>query len=390
MGNYLLNNETLKIELHFDKAEYINLDDTTKKAIKSNFLFSRYNSAWVSRCKWPHTGHAEDIAKRIGLENAGTQGEMLSFEEQQERKAERAERRAERYEYKSDKAYKEGERLQAPIERMHGDIAFFTQPNINTSAGRAFTRQRNRMWDAWERGFEEFKKSNYYKEAAEAARRTAQKPNDIGFCERRIKEAEKDIRAQKKNINTWYQPRLDKINNGEKVYNAYTHEEITADEVMEQIDRAELIIEQAISKIAYYTQCIEDLGGMQYNKDNIKPGYIVKIGRYREPVEIISTGKVNVTYKSSCGFTLKASYGEIVEVVKAEEAKQEAQPFKAGETFTVCNKEYTITKATDKTVTIKGDNKEYRRTPKKRYIPCENRERWCLEVIEGYMGTVYR
>lgn len=390
MGEYLLNNETMKIELHFDKVEYMNLDETTKRTIKSNFLFSRYNNSWVSRCKWPNTSRAEAIAKQLGLENAGTQGEMLSFEEQQERKAARAERRADRYEYKSDKAHKEGERLQAPIERMHGDIAFFTQPNINTSAGRAFTRQRNRMWDAWERGFEEFKKSEYYKEAAETARKTAQKPTDKGFCERRIKEAEKDIRAQKKNIDTWYQPRLDKINNGGKVYNAYTHEEVTADEIMEQIDRAELIIEQAISKIAYYSQCIEDLGGLQYNKDNIKPGYIVRVGRYKEPVEVISTGKVNITYKSSCGFTLTASYAEISEVIKAEEAKPEAQPFKAGEKFTIRGQEYEITKATDKTVTIKSADGEYRRTPKKRFIPCENRDRWCLAVEDGYMGTIYR
>lgn len=390
MGTYLLNMETQKIEMHFDKAEYLALDDTQKKTIKSNFLFSRYSGAWVSRCKFPHTYHAEKIAQQLGLENAGKQGEMLTFEEQQERKAERAERRAERYEYKSDKAIQEGRRLQAPIDRMHGDIAFFTQPNINTSAGRAFTRQRNRMWDAWERGFDEFKKSEYYKEAAETARRTAQKPNDIGFCERRIKEAEKDIKAQEKNIKTWYEPRLEKINNGEKIYYKYTHEEVTAEEVIEQIERAELIIEQAISKIAYYSQCIEELGGMKYSKDNIKSGYLVRISRYKDPVEVISTGKVNITYKSHCGLELKASYGEIVEIVKAEEAKQEAQPFKVGEKFTLRNQEYEIIKASDKTVTIKGPEGEFRRTPKKRFIPCEGRDRWCLSIDEYYQGTIYR
>lgn len=44
---------------------------------------------------------------------------------------------------------------------MHGDIAFFTQPNINSSAGRAFANKR--MFAAYERGFEEFKKSEYYR-----------------------------------------------------------------------------------------------------------------------------------------------------------------------------------------------------------------------------------
>lgn len=59
------------------------------------------------------------------------------------------------------------------------------------------------MFAAWERGFDEFKKSEYYAERAEAARQTAAetKPTDKGFIIRRIKEAEKTIRAQKKILN---------------------------------------------------------------------------------------------------------------------------------------------------------------------------------------------
>lgn len=389
MSEYIMNQETGKIELHFDKSDYLSLDDAAKREIKSNFLFSRYAGAWISRCKFPNTYRAEQIAKKLGLDNGGKTGEVLTFEEQQERKAERAERRAERYECKSEKAYNEGKRLQAPIDRMHGDIAFFTQPNINSSSGRAFTRQRNRMFDAWERGFEEFKKSQYYQEAAENARRSAQKPTDKGFCERRIKEAEKTIRDQKKNIENWYQPRLEKIAAGEKVVNAYTREEVTAADVLESIERAEQIIEQAISKIVYYKQCIEDLGGLQFSKENIKPGYIVKLSRWGA-AEIVSTGSVNFTYKTQHGFELKAAYSEILEVIEAKESKKEAQPFKVGETFTLCNKEYTIIKASNTTVTIKCGDLEYRKTPKKRFIPCEGRDRWCLAVNDGYMGTVYR
>ena len=388
MSEYLFNNETGKIELHFDKADYISLEDSKKREIKSNFLWSRGAGAWVSRCKFPHTYRAEAIAKSLGLENAGKTGEVLTFAEQQERKAERAERRAERYEYKSEKAHNEGKRLQAPIDRMHGDIAFFTQPNINTSAGRAFTRQRNRMFDAWERGFAEFKKSEYYAEAAETARKTAQKPTDIGFCDRRIKEAEKTIRDQKKNIETWYQPRLEKINAGQ-IIKDWNGNQVTADDVLEQIERAELIIEQAISKVVYYKECIEDLGGLKYNKDNIKPGYLVNIGRYGT-VEVVSTGKVNIVFKTQNGFELKAAYPEILGVVKAEEKKPEPHPFKAGEVFTIQDKEYTIIKATDKTVTIKTGDRVYNKKPQKRFIPCERRDRWCLSLTDYYMGTVYR
>lgn len=37
MGKYIHNLETNKIELHFDKSEYMGLSDEQKKEIKSNF-----------------------------------------------------------------------------------------------------------------------------------------------------------------------------------------------------------------------------------------------------------------------------------------------------------------------------------------------------------------
>ena len=158
MSEFIMNMETQKLELHFEKADYMALSGELKKEIKSNFLFSRKAGAWISRAKFPNLS-----------ENA------------------------------RDKAVA----LQKNINDMRGDIAFFTQQSINSSSGRAFTNRRNRMFAAWERGFDEFKKSEYYAERAEAARQTAAetKPTDKGFIIRRIKEAEKTIRAQKKILN---------------------------------------------------------------------------------------------------------------------------------------------------------------------------------------------
>ena len=146
---YQTNRETGKLELIFDKAEYQALPDEQKREIKSNFLFARSIGGWVSRCKFPNLYRAEEVARRLGADNRGKTGEALTFAEQQEHKAERAEARAERMENRSDRAAAEGKRLQKPIDDMHGDIAFFTQPNISSSAGRAFTNRRNKMWSAW-------------------------------------------------------------------------------------------------------------------------------------------------------------------------------------------------------------------------------------------------
>lgn len=290
MNNYFIENlETGKIELYFEKSLYMAFEDSQKQTIKSNFLFSRHSSAWISRRKYPNLYGLKDLAKSLGLEDGGTEGERLSFEDQEQIRIAKAERRADKYEYKADKADKEGERLTAPIDRMHGDIAFFTQPNINTTAGRAFTRQRERIWDSWERGMEEHRKADQYRDRAETARQAAELPA-IDFCQRRIDEASAAIRKLQK----WANP-----------------------------DPERIAAEQ--SKIEYYKAMIEKQGGIQYNKDNITKGQLVKVKRWGM-VKVVRTGPKNITfaftekhmtYADGSPMEGKAAYSEILEVVNA-------------------------------------------------------------------------
>ncbi len=338
MNNYYVTNmETNKLELHFDKATYQALSDAEKSEIKSNFLFSRAGSCWVSRCKFPSLYRAEQVAQKIGLENAGKIG-THSFEAEMEAKQARAEARAERYDGYSDNAAARGTALQKPIEDMHGDIAFFTQPNINTSAGRAFTNRRNRMWSSWERGFEEFKKSEYFQERAEAARRTAAgcKMQDVAFCERRIKEAQHDINAQKKNIDVCNE-RLEKLAKGEPL-TGYWGEAIEDNEesIRARLDRYETIAEQAADKIAYYTAMIEAQGGYKFTKDNINVGDVVSLTSHRWTVTVERKGKVNFVGKDKqTGMALTYQFAEIKEVIAHGDPEKVEHPFKVGDVFTV-------------------------------------------------------
>lgn len=328
MGEYFRNMETNKLELHFSKEEYAELPDETKREIRSNFLFSRKAQAWVSRCKFPNLWRAEQVAKKIGLEDAGQSGEKLTFAEMQEKKAEKAERRAARYDTKSIRAEERGEELQKPIRDMHGDIAFFTQPNINSSAGRAFTRRRQRMFDAFDRGFEEFKKSEYYKECAETARRTAaqaKKPSDKGFCQRRINEAEASIRALKRSI-TEYEGYKTTLENGEipKDKWGYDLKNITMESVENALNRWYEIMENEIQKAVYYRECIEELGGIQFTRENLNKGDIIEIrfvGTRNILAKIVRFGTKNVTYEEvgvtdGRAWTGKVPYAEIIRVVK--------------------------------------------------------------------------
>lgn len=403
IGTYFFNKETNKLELHFDKDTYMSLSDEDKSDIKSNYLFSRKSEAWVSRAKFPNLWRAEAVANRLGLTNLGSVGETLSYREQLEVKAEKAENRATRYEAKSEKAIERGNNLQKPIHDMHGDIAFFTQPNINSSAGRAFTNKRNKMFAAYEKGFEEFKKSEYYAERAEIARATASgiKPTDKGFCLRRIEEAEKVIKAQKKNLEA-YKEKIKSIESG-KVLKRYDGSIVSVNEIQEYIEKSELLIEQSISKSVYYHECLEELGGIGFSKENIKNGYIVELKR-RGRCLVDSTGPKNISYTildgGAKGLGGSASYAEIVKIISSENNLINYQhPFKVGEKYTVKHwngdnyedKEFIITKTTQERVTLKsGTDKAITRKPRRFRNGSSDKNTWALCIYENLNGTIYK
>ena len=76
-------NDNDKVVLSFDKEYYMSLSDELKKEIKSNFLFSRKSSAWISRGYWRNKAYAyEKILKKHGLSLAAAKAqEQLTPEE---------------------------------------------------------------------------------------------------------------------------------------------------------------------------------------------------------------------------------------------------------------------------------------------------------------------
>ena len=386
---YIINRETEKLELHFSKEEYQALPESDKGKIKSSFLFSKRGGCWVSRAKIPNLWRAEQVAKSLGAENQGKTGELLSFEEKRERKAARAKEGAERMDARADAAEQRGEQLQKPINARRGDIAFFTQPNINTSAGRAFTRKRERMFAAFDRGFEEFKKSEYYAQRAEIARRTANLENskDKAFCDRRVKDAQKNIKAIQKNLDH-YHAMLECDGMGEQ-QKRFDGTPIERAEIERWIEDAEERLESEISRLCYYQSCIDDLGGVQFSKENIKPGYVVKIKHYND-CTVLRTGPKNIIYRTPNGFNLTAAYAEILEIVKAEEEVKPTHPFKVGEEFTVSSLQagawvpdtWEVIKATAATVTLKNQATGKTVNKKPRIGWTSSGEKWKISVGE--------
>lgn len=395
MNNYFIENlETGKLELHFEKAAYTALSDEQKNAIKGAFLWGRNSGCWISRCKRPNLYYPRKIAESIGLEDAGKTGKKLSFAEQMQQKAERADRRADRYESYADNAAARGETLQKPIRNMHGDIAFFTQPNINTNAGRSFTNRRNKMFAAFDKGFEEFRKSAYWKDRAVAARTTAGQAElkDRAFVSRRIAERERDIRALKRGIES-NEKMLQEMNAG-KSFTRFNGKPYTTEEIQERLNEQLDYMEDKLDELGFYQGCLETLGGAQFSKANIKPGYTVKVQRFGAAV-VVSTGPKNITARLSTGGVLKFAYAEILQIIsdKAQETPQ--HPFKIGDTFschrwnseamTYENATFTIVKASASTVTLQaGSEKPFIRKPCRHAWADVNE--WYLRITDSFDG----
>ena len=405
MKPYIFNLETTKIELHFEKSEYTALSDEQKSDLKSAFLWSRAGGCWVSRAKEPNLRRAKQVATKLGFTEEQREGERLSFSEQIERQTERAERRAERYEQYAENAAQRGAVLQQPLNRMHGDVAFFTQPIIAGHAGsQPFARRREKMFAQYEKGFEEYRKSGYFQDRARTARETADgaKYRDVAYLDRRIKECKREIKARKKNI-IHYEETLAAIENGEKK-KRIDGTPITAETVTGWMEHEYELIEKAMDKQGFLEACVDQCGGIRFSKDNVKIGYHVKVKGDRY-AEVIGAGPQNITYRiltgGAKGMVLTASYAEITEVVKTEE-RQEAHPFTVGERFTAeqyvrvddslrwerVRVTYEIIKASSKTIRLKpvdGDGKAITRKPRKAYNGS-----WCFSIDDSYSNTFFK
>ncbi|MGE4284960.1 MAG: DUF3560 domain-containing protein [Clostridia bacterium] len=334
MGKYILNQETQKIELHFEKSDYMALSEELKKKINSNFLWSNKNRAWVSRSTKNHYW-ALKVAEMLGLENGGKEGERLSYAEQLERKADRAEVRAERFETYADNAERRGNNLSAALDAYRGDIAFFTQPIIAGHSGsQAFARRREKIFQRYRKGLDEYRKSDYFRDRATTAKNTASmdKLKDRVYLHNRIKEQNATIKKLQGNIVT-YEDRIFRIQNGEVLKN-YHNETLTVAQIETWLESSLEKMEYELDKLAFFENTLDDLGGIQFSQDNIKVGYIVKV-KNSGRCEIVSAGPVNVKYKildgGAAGMVLTDPYAAITEILAVKETPKVVNPYQVGD-----------------------------------------------------------
>jgi hypothetical protein len=362
MGKYILNCETQKIELYFSKSEYLALSEEQKKEIKSAFLFSGKAGAWVSRSTNNHYW-ALKVAEKLGLENGGKVGERLSYAEELEHQTEKAEARAERYEQYSENAEKRAVNLQSEFNKLRKDWSWLTQPIIAGHAGsRAFGNHKAKVMARYEKGFEEYQKSEYYQDRAATARATADntKLKDKVYIDKKIKECNKTLKIYQEHI-VKYEEALYKIQQGETLKNR-AGEVLTVEYIEQRIADQLEKYEWEYDKLEFFENCLADLGGIIHSKDNIGAGYIVEMKRWGK-CEILSTGPMNVTYKilegGAAGLGGTEPYAAINEILEVKEALKIENPFQVSDILCHYNmggnriiKAYQVIKTTETGVKI--------------------------------------
>lgn len=341
--NYIFNKETQKIELPLSKEEYNDLSQELKREVKGAFLFSGKAQAWVSRSTKNHY-RAIRVAKLLGFENEEVKGKMLSFTEEIDRKIEKAELKQEKYIELADGAIKKAEGLQKEFNSFRGDIAFLTQPIIRGHKGsESFGKQRERIMNRYTKGFDEYRKSEYFRSKAEDMQNiiNGEKFKNRVYLNNRINECKKNIKVYEKNI-TWAEN-----NNLNKV--SYWLEKL----------------EYEIDKLAFMENALDKIGGIKFSKDYLKPGYYVLIREIWSEILKLNKKTVEVQPLQSnlkC-FILKYEYGEISEmkIPKGFKEKEEIKnPYNVGDIVVATSYAgsrimyaYQVIKATLKCVIIK-------------------------------------
>lgn len=308
MNHYLTNNETGKLELHFEKSMYMGLPDEKKKMIKSNFLWSNYAGAWVSRCKSPNLYHVEKIAQSLGLSCEGEQGEKLSFAEQVQREQERAAARVERMEARAEKA-EEGSTQAYNTAHQIGSFIPFGQPIlVGHHSEKRHRRDIEKIDNAMRKSCEESDKAKYYEGRAESAQYTAEgaKFKSVDYLLNRISDCQKELRAIERSLQ------------GKDMINRESGERYdkTGCEISEQ--RREHLNgrkSEWLEKLDFFKGKLEEIGGGQMTAERMKEGKpaYVRIGS-KEWYPLKSINRDTVTVLNWLGiahFTWKFKFDQI-------------------------------------------------------------------------------
>lgn len=141
---YSKNAERNKFILKISKEE---MTEELKKEVKSVALWSPILKAYISRATidGPSAKRFLNVMQRYNILET-VDNDIMSWDEHINKKIENKEKSIEKRKNKA-------ESMKEEYESMHGNLAFHSQPNIyDTVQGRAFSRQREKITERYDKG----------------------------------------------------------------------------------------------------------------------------------------------------------------------------------------------------------------------------------------------
>lgn len=306
MNTYKRNLETQKIELNFEKSTYTALSEEVKKRIKSNFLWSNYAGAWVSRAKGRNTYQAEQIAKELNLTFEGEMGEVLSFAEQVEREQQRAQDRAQRMEIRQEKAEQKSTEYYNNAKQIGSFIPMGQPILVGHHSEKRHRRDLDKIDNSMRKSCQEDDKAKYYENKVQNATYTAEgeKFKNVNYLLNRISDCNRDLRANTRSLE------------GKDLVNRATGEkQVNGCEISEQRrEKLEIVRAEILEKLDFFTTKLKEIGGGELTAERIKEGQpsFVLIGKTWYPLKSINRDTVTVlNWLNIASFTWKFKFDQI-------------------------------------------------------------------------------
>lgn len=300
-------------------------DQETAQALKANgFRWSRNLDAWYLPRNLTHETRDQRVAAlqgalgdRIEVEIPDG-GRRLTAAEKDTAKRERAADRAERMNARADKLQAKADTLRAETERFFENVPL-GQPNIvDTSAGRAFTRKREKMHAKDWKAHETAQAAAGARAAADRAEQTATGTDSVVTITNRIERNEALVRKVDRELtgHETAQRIIDKVGADHPKVAAVgtTQLGIRSPERLAQLGELKA---EALDAIAHDRTLLEAAGGVTYGTHNVRPGDVIVTGPNRYTPVLRANAK-SATVPTGYTWTDTLPWAKVTKVIEAE------------------------------------------------------------------------
>lgn len=300
-------------------------DQDAAQALKANgFRWSRNLDAWYLPRNLTHETRDRKVAAlqaalgdRIEVDIPDG-GRHLTAAEKDTAKRERAADRADRMNARADKLQAKADAMRAETDEFFAHVPL-GQPNIvDTSAGRAFTRKREKMHAKDWKAHETAQAAAGARAAADRAEQTATGIDSVVTITNRIERNEALVRKVDREItgHETAQRIIDKVGADHPKVAAVgtTQLGIRSPDRLAQLGQLKA---EALDAIAHDRTLLEAAGGVTYGKHNVRPGDIIVTGPDRYTPVLRANAK-SATVPTGYTWTDTLPWSKVTKVIEAE------------------------------------------------------------------------